>query len=423
MARVEAALVAARDGPHGVAVAAARLEVRAGQLALSVVRYRAADRLGDEAEDLRRWLLGAAAPLALPLLPVTVTAGVVWAGATLLSGGDPAAALSSALTDHPGVVDEVVGAVPGLTAPLRSGLLGPLPVVGDQVFRATTGQSLLPGSLEEAAGLLALLYTAAPPVVTTRPDTSPRATAVPVGVGDLLARLDWRNRQAVGERQGDLGVTRIVTTGADGHERVSYVVDVPGTKSWQPTPGADRPHVNDLASNLELMAGLDNARVEALGRVLERVGVQPGEPVLLTGHSQGGLVAMRAAQQLGDRFTITHVVTAGSPVGGMAVPEGTSVLSLENAHDVVPHLDGVENEPTARHTTVVFADQQGSIGANHGTSTSYVPAARALDLALDATAAESVEVWLDSAHAFTAGRGETHVATTTVATVDGRVAR
>ncbi len=273
---------------------------------------------------------------------------------------------------------------------------------------------------------MALLYEPARPAVGEgRMDPDPLANAVPGGIGDLLRRLDRRNDLAdsSGSTQGDIGVTRIVATGTDGRQLVSFVVDLPGTKDWQLTPEAPRPYVNDLATNLELMAGEDNARLEALRQVLAQAGVEQGQPVMLIGHSQGGMLAVRAATELDGRYAITHVVTAGSPVGGMPVPPGTEVLSLENAHDLVPHLDGRANGDGAHHITVVFDAQHGSAGENHSTTTSYVPGAAALDLALEQDEADAVQAWLDSAGAFFGGQGETHTVTTTVFGVGPRVAR
>lgn len=419
-ARVEAALVQALDGPQGLSFAGARLEVRAGQLLLAVARYRAVDHLEGELDEARRWLEAAAL---LPLAPLAIVGAGAWAVTTVATGGDVAVELEQFLADHPGVVDRVVGVVPGLTAPLRAGLAGPLPLLGDQVFQAITGETLLPASVEDSAGLLALLYEPAGTTWTSRPDTAPDAVLVPGGVREVLERLAWRDRLAQGERGGDIGVTRIVTTGPDGRELVSWVVDVPGTKQWQFAPGAPRPSVNDLASNLELMAGIDNARVDALRRILEQSGAQPGEPVMLVGHSQGGMVAMRAAQELADRFTVTHVVTAGSPVAGMPVPRGVQVLSFENAGDVVPHLDGRANPDEPGRTTVLVDRQHGTLTGNHDMDDSYVPGAADLELALERSAADSVQAWLDSADDFLAGRGETHEVTTTVHTVTGTVPR
>lgn len=416
-ARVEAALLSALDGPSGLAVSGARLELRSGQLLLAVARYRAADVLEREAVEARRWLIGASAPLTLPLIGF---AGLSWSLAVLASGGDPVEELEQALISHPGVVDELAGAVGGLTGPLRAGLAGPLPVLADSAFRAVTGQALLPRDLAEAAGLLALLYAPATPrVVQRRGDDHPDAVRVPTGAADLLARLHHRDESAriADGTQGDIGVTRVVTRSPDGTVRVAWIVDLPGTKDWQPVPG-QRPAVNDLASNLELIAGQPTARVQALDTALRQAGASALDPVMLVGHSQGGMVAVRAATELSRDFRVTHVVTAGSPVGAMPVPPGVQVLSLENSRDVVPYSDGAANPDRPRHVTVTFDTQTGTVTGNHGLDTAYVPAARALDRDDD----PSVRAWIDSAEVFLAGPGERVLTSTTVHGVTGTTA-
>ena len=412
-ARVEVALVAALDGGSGLCAAAARLELRSGQLLVAVARYRAVEALQREAVEARRWLLGAAAPV---LVPLAVATAATWTATVLAGGGDPAEELEQVLVSHPGLVEELTGAVGGLTAPLRAGLAGPLPGLADAAFRSATGETLLPRDLAEAAGLLALLYGPASPAVnaTGRPDRALSTGRAPTGVGDLLERLHSRNEQAriADGTQGDIGVTRIRTQTPAG-PRVAWIVDLPGTKDWQVVPGP-RPGVNDLATNLELMAGQPNARIDAVARILRSLGAA-NDPVMLVGHSQGGMVAVRAATALASEFTVTHVVTAGSPVGGMPVPAGVQVLSLENRFDVVPYADGSANADAPNQITVTFEHQSGTVTGNHGIDTAYVPAARELDRTDDA----SVRAWLAGAEDFLAGRGEQVTATSTVHSVGG----
>ncbi|MCW2681489.1 MAG: hypothetical protein JWM62_2890 [Frankiales bacterium] len=418
-ARAESALLSALDGGDGLVKAGGALELRAGQLLVAIARYQASDVLAAQQAQARRWLWVGAAPAG-------VAAGAGWLAGVVARGEDPLAALEQALLEHPGVVDDVLGLVTDVTAPLGSGLAGPLPVLADQAFRAVTGEALLPRDLAEAAGLLALLYGPGRPVFERRVDSAPTSVLVPGGIGDVLERLDHRNTaaRASAGTQGDIGVTKLVTVGPDGRPLVSWIVDVPGTKDWQVDP-TQRPNLNDLASNLELMAGTENARVQALERALLDAGAVQGQPILLVGHSQGGMVAMRAAQELARRLDVTHVVTAGSPVGGMPAPDGVQVLSLENRHDVVPHTDGRENPDDDGHVTVLFDHDGTGIGDNHGTGTAYLPAARDLDRSTD----PSVRAWLDGAEEFLAGRGEQVTATTTVYSVsndtdgDGKVDR
>ena len=112
-------------------------------------------------------------------------------------------------------------------------------------------------------------------------------------------------------------------------------------------------------------------------------GISPGDPVMIVGHSQGG---MQAVNLLGhdSGFTITNVVTAGSPTSQEDIPVdgGTQVLSFENTGDVVPLLNGEPNEATSNHVTVQF-DDSSTPGFEHDLQ-HYVNGAMAADLSGDA---------------------------------------
>jgi hypothetical protein len=65
------------------------------------------------------------------------------------------------------------------------------------------------------------------------------------------------------------------------------------------------------------------------------------------------------------------------------LPPGVEVLALENAGDVVPHLDDATNPDRLNVTTVTIGRDHGSLSANHDLATSYLPAARELDASSD----------------------------------------
>lgn len=392
-ARAAGAVADALLGPAGVVAAAAALQARSGQLLVAAAGYRAAEQLAEAATEGRRWLLGTGAVLALPMVAGTL---VGWTAATLLTGGDPALEAERFLLDHPGVVDEVVGSAPAAVSGLTRALTGPLAEPADVLLRGLTGRTVLPGSLAESAALLAALYAPG------RPRLEPRGTRpaeAPQDLGDVVAALVAVDRTAAGSREGLVVVTTLRTPLPGGGERVAHLVQLPGTKHWQPDPRS-RAGLNDLASNLELMAGEPNARVESVRLALRAAGVRPDEPVLLSGHSQGGMVAVRAAEALTGEFAVTHVVTAGSPVGRMPVPDGVQVLSLENRQDPVPRLDAVENAPRAGHVTVQFDVDLPRLGDEHRLAAAYLPAAEALGASDD----PSVRAWTQGAAAFLGAR-------------------
>ncbi|MFC6705056.1 hypothetical protein [Flexivirga alba] len=154
-------------------------------------------------------------------------------------------------------------------------------------------------------------------------------------------------------------VRRVV--GADG--KGAWVVAIPGTSHWNMHsdhgPSA-------TAANLASMAGTGSSLYPAIGKAvgaaMKEAGVAPGsEPVMLTGHSQGGIVAARLAadHHFRDKFDVTEVVTAGSPIARIAIPKSVNVLSVENIHDPVPRADGMPNPDTTNRTNIVCETPKG----------------------------------------------------------------
>ena len=156
------------------------------------------------------------------------------------------------------------------------------------------------------------------------------------------------------------GRIQIITVDGD---PPSYIVQIPGTQDWS-TQRGDNPV--DLTTNVALMAGDDTVMADLVADAMREAGIPPGAPVMLTGHSQGGITAMTMAADpdLRDEFTITSVVTGGSPVGRIDVPDDVSVLSLEHTQDVVPMLDGADNPDRPEWTTVrrELSDAEGGGG-------------------------------------------------------------
>ena len=146
---------------------------------------------------------------------------------------------------------------------------------------------------------------------------------------------------------GQVRVDRV--EGADG--TVAWVVHVPGTQDWD---GDGEGSPMDMAANVALVGGRRTALAEGVATALVGAGARPGQPVALVGHSQGGMVALDLASDQGLRrvVTVTHVVTAGSPVTGRTPPPGVQVLALEHDDDLVPRLDG-QRHPDRRDRVVV----------------------------------------------------------------------
>lgn len=147
----------------------------------------------------------------------------------------------------------------------------------------------------------------------------------------------------------------------------AWTVLVPGTSTW--SWNADNPF--DLTGNLAAQGGQvsggETAVIAAVKQAMAAEGVAgKGEPVMVIGHSQGGIVAANVARRQGTGLNVTRVVTFGSPVGHLPPPTGTQMLNVENTKDPVARLDGTatgQGEP--RRTRVVLSDP-GSLTDEHG---------------------------------------------------------
>lgn len=136
----------------------------------------------------------------------------------------------------------------------------------------------------------------------------------------------------------------------------AWVVVVPGTQEWGPRAG---PNPFDLTSDVRAVTGdatLAAAGVEAaLARArAASARARPDDPVLLVGHSQGGIHAAALASDpgFGARHRVTHVLTSGAPVALFPLPSTVEVLSVEHAEDPVPALDLTPNPERAGWHTV-----------------------------------------------------------------------
>lgn len=124
-----------------------------------------------------------------------------------------------------------------------------------------------------------------------------------------------------------------------------WVIDVPGTEEWDPKMP---PNPSDATANVRSMAGRNSTLYAAIGTALtaamRKSGITPGtEPVMLVGHSQGGIVAARLAAnpQFRTRFNITHLLTVASPESRIRIPKSVQALSIEHRADPVPRLDTI----------------------------------------------------------------------------------
>lgn len=361
-------------GPTGLAGSALRVRALGDAVASAADLYRAGEsgaRMVVEGVDRAT---GLALGVAVPVVVLPLTAAGVLGAATLRTRPSPvwAAAYAGAiigvvrelparvgprvdraLFEHPWVLEHAVAGAEGLVLGLGLGF----PTLGlylaAQADRA--GVRYPPRTQAEAVAVVTaagggrLLDESGQGVTVRARPVAPAGWRPPRTLADLL---DPDGPVSGGD---DVRVTGIPL--ADG--RYAWVVDVPGTQSFSPRAGANP---WDQTSNQLLeahertltMTAVTAALTDARSRT-RRGAKGVGDPVLLSGHSQGGITAAALAADPFFRAQhpgLSHVVTTGAPIGGTPVPSGVSVLSLEHDEDLVPALDGARNPDRADWVTV-----------------------------------------------------------------------
>ena len=169
-----------------------------------------------------------------------------------------------------------------------------------------------------------------------------------------------------------------------------HVLYLPGTDDFN-APWDQDGDVRDLETDLDSVGGRPDAYEQGILEALDLAGVGKGEPILIVGHSLGGMEAAAILAGHGGHH-VTDVVTAGSPTAQVpGFPEGSHVLSLEQQGDIVPELDGAPNPDSVEQTTVIFdAHPDGGIVAHHSYGV-YEEGAGLVDAATDPSVVDAVE--------------------------------
>ncbi len=379
-----------RNPPATVAVTPRLADLMRGPLAPSRVASRlrdlaaaakaAAQLQGDGETAAHRGLrvLAGRAPLlaAVVAWPGMVTGALraEWRlGTTLLTSDDPARdvrrqaeqAWSDAMAAGGGEV--AVRGVAGALTSVAPALLDPVPVT-------SAGLALL---LARTGADVTLVARADPP---QRP--APRGLA---GVLDAVAGTydDPQPSGTSGTPTATVTVERLDRP--DGSR--SWLVAVPGTQSW----GFDQDVATDMGTNLELVGGVANPMTAGVLAAMGAAGIAPDEPVVLAGHSQGGMVALAAATAAAGSYRIGGVVTAGSPSVPGHTPAGVPVIRLEHDEDAVPQTDGAPTQAGGDVTRVTrsLADDHPVLPLEAHAVTGYVATAGLVDAAVAAAPGSS----------------------------------
>lgn len=260
--------------------------------------------------------------------------------------------------------DAVAGSAGRLAGDVRAAR-GAYDGVEQRVLRLVRAVAAAPTALyalpepDDAVRPLALALQLVPPATSSVELTAAETSRGPApgGVADLLGRVHGLYPDA-GGLPGAIGVQRIEAV--DGSR--SWVVLVPGTQAH--AVGGANPF--DHASNLQTYAGTAAAAGAAVVAALAAAGARRDEPVLIAGHSLGGMAAMRVAADpaVRERFRVAAVLTAGSPVGRMPSAPGVATLHVEHSRDPVPALDVADPPDEVDRVTVRRSSAPGAHGAD-----------------------------------------------------------
>lgn len=217
-------------------------------------------------------------------------------------------------------------------------------------------------------------------------------TDPPRTLDGLVSDLALRDDGAPGE------ISVALVTAADGHR--CAIVDIPGTKSWNPLPN---PNITSVGTDIRALTGQPTAYEDGVLEALTAAGVGSDTDVMLVGHSEGGIVAVNAARHAAasGQFRVTNVVTAGAPIGRLVadLPDSVQVLALENSADVMPSFDAAANPDRPNITTVTIDDEHDDIGANHSLGETYLGESEIAERSGNA----SIDAFLGSADEYLTG--------------------
>ncbi|MBC7372890.1 MAG: hypothetical protein H7323_02730, partial [Frankiales bacterium] len=242
------------------------------------------------------------------------------------------------LREHPGLTDNVIGALPSFLNTVAGPLSPVVPDTYEGVISALLGLGLddTPLHLPQLDGRLPL--------------PNPGVFTEPLDTGEAL----WSSAnelQSTAQADAKASAVRVIEVEADGVRR--WVVQIPGTQQWE----LDSVDGSDAVTNLELMADGDAEILRAVIAAMRASGIGPDEQVLLQGHSQGGIVAAALASlpEFRAEFSVGGVFAGGSPIARFEIPADIPVLALEHEQDPVPRSEGRDN-PDLPHLTTVHRD-------------------------------------------------------------------
>jgi len=262
---------------------------------------------------------------------VIVAPGLLIAGALLGwsalpdTGDGRLATVKRFLMENPGLITspEFVRVVSLFATSIDAGVLGAagIPPVFAAALQLGPDRGVAAGALTVASlGSVLGLFRETP--VQVEKTGSATVYAAPAGARERLNEIP----------EGDQ--IRIEKYEADGRPP-RWVVSVGPTETFSPV-AEEEPF--DLTSNVRGVAGQSAGSFRAVEEAMRQAGIDPGDEIVVTGFSQGGLVATMVAGS-GD-WNVYGMETYGAPAGNIPLPDGIRGFAARNTDDFIPALAG-----------------------------------------------------------------------------------
>lgn len=266
-----------------------------------------------------------------------------------------------------------VAASPGRTVwdPVRGSICYELERVSTEITRVREDIDGVIATIDPSESHRATLMTGAPwaalrPIAQSVIDHTPWSTTatafVPMAVIERAA--DVSPPRNLAERWA-----RIPTEGGD--IRIDRFESPTGPRFELYVSGTDFRDGPDnpwwVGSNAEFVASGQSRSLSATESALAQAGVTSLTPIVITGHSQGGIIALAVAAS--DRYTVDAVFTVGTPSGIIVEVADVPTVHVAHPEDPVPALGGDVRHSSG--TTWIAHTEPRIVGANAHMAESY----------------------------------------------------
>lgn len=235
-----------------------------------------------------------------------------------------------------------------------------------------------------------------------------RRFEAPTSLGDMAADIDdlyWA--MAYGQ---PIKITRV----GQG-ERRRWLVSMPGTDHLTADSVANPADIEtNIREVLNVPSAIRVGVVKAVHRAMRADGVLPerwaSEPVMVCGHSQGGMVATAlAAADPGEvGLDVRGVLTLGSPSRRFVIRDDVTMVSVVHDQDVIPSTDGTPQRVRDHRVSVgrrLVRPRQGALYYAHSSST-YTETVRQVERKTTVAPWGKVPEAVQTLQAFLPGEGE-----------------